>query len=141
MQAIPFQIYTILAVIMIPLIAITKKDFAAMKAAEDAMVNKPIPEEMEDNYVAPVDEDGYSLGNSNPFMLILPILAVFATLIIDLSPLGFPFAKIPGNAFRVALTTGYFLAGVLLMVMFALRTGFPVTPSAVARRAPARWRS
>ena len=50
-------------------------------------------------------------------MLILPILAVFATLIIDLSPLGFPFAKIPGNAFRVALTTGYFLAGVLLMVM------------------------
>lgn len=117
MQAIPFQIYTILAVIMIPLIAITKKDFAAMKAAEDAMANKPIPEEMEDNYVAPVDEDGYSLGNSNPFMLILPILAVFATLIIDLSPLGFPFAKIPGNAFRVALTTGYFLAGVLLMVM------------------------
>ena len=117
MQAIPFQIYTILAVIMIPLIAITKKDFAAMKAAEDAMVNKPVPEEMEDSYVAPVDEEGYSLGNSNPFMLILPILTVFATLIIDLAPLGFPFAKIPGNAFRVALTTGYFLAGTLLMVM------------------------
>ena len=117
MQAIPFQIYTILAVIMIPLIAITKKDFAAMKAAEDAVADKPVPEEMEDDYVAPVDEDGYSLGNSNPLMLILPILAVFATLVIDLAPLGFPFAKIPGNAFRVALTTGYFLAGVLLMVM------------------------
>lgn len=123
MQAIPFQIYTILAVLMIPLIAITKKDFAAMKEAEDAVKDKPTPEEMEDHYVAPVDEDGYSLGNSNPFMLILPILMVFATLIIDLSPLGFPFAKIPGNAFRIALTTGYFLAGVLLMFMIC---GFKV---------------
>ena len=31
--------------------------------------------------------------------------------------------------------------GVELNVMFALSNGLPVTPSAVARRAPARWRS
>lgn len=123
MEAIPFQIYTILAVLMIPLIAITKKDFTAMKEAEDAAKTRPAPEEMDENYVAPKDEDGCSLGNSNPFMLILPILIVFATLLIDLGPLGFPFTKIPGNAFRIALTTGYFMAGVLLILMIC---GFKV---------------
>ena len=116
-QAIPFQIYTILAVLMIPLVAFTKKDFAEMKKAEDSVQNQEIPPEMQDDYVAPVDDDGYSLGNSNPLMLILPILVVFATLMIDLGPQGFPFSKIGGNAFRVALTTGYFLGGVTLMLM------------------------
>lgn len=33
-QAIPFQIYAILAIIMIPLVALTKKDFSQMKKAE-----------------------------------------------------------------------------------------------------------
>lgn len=122
-EAIPFQIYTILAVLMIPLVAFTKKDFAEMKKAEDAVKDNPIPQEMEDDYVAPIEEGGYSLGNSNPLMLILPIALVFVTLIVDLSPLGFPFAKIPGNAFRVALTTGYFLAGVSLILMMV---GFKV---------------
>lgn len=117
MEAIPFQIYTILAVLMIPLVAFTKKDFAEMKKAEDAVKDNPVPAEMEDDYVAPVDENGYSLGNSNPLMLIIPIALVFITLLVDLRPLGFPFAKIPGNAFRVALTTGYFIAGISLIIM------------------------
>ena len=34
--AIPFQIYAILAIIMIPLVAFTKKDFTQMKKAEKA---------------------------------------------------------------------------------------------------------
>lgn len=122
-EAIPFQIYTILAVLMIPLVAFTKKDFAEMKKAEDAIKDNPIPEEMTDDYVAPVDENGCSIGNSNPLMLIVPIALVFITLLVDLRPLGFPFAKIPGNAFRVALTTGYFIAGISLMVMMV---GFKV---------------
>lgn len=33
-EAIPFQIYAILAIIMIPLVAFTKKDFSQMKETE-----------------------------------------------------------------------------------------------------------
>lgn len=116
-QAIPFQIYAILAIIMIPLVAFTKKDFSQMKKAELRAQKNPIPEEMEDNYVAETDEKGYSMGNAKPIMVLLPIVTVFVTLFVNLVPLGFPFQKVDGNIFRVALTMGYFLAAILLMGM------------------------
>lgn len=116
-QAIPFQIYTILAIIMIPLVAFTKKDFSQMKKAELRAQKNTIPEEMKEDYVAEVDEKGYSMGNARPIMVLLPIIVVFVTLFANLIPLGFPFKKVDGNAFRVALTMGYFLASLVLMVM------------------------
>lgn len=119
-QAIPFQIYAILAIIMIPLVAFTKKDFSQMRKAELRAQENPVPEEMEDNYVAETDEKGYSMGNARPVMVILPIITVFVTLFANLVPLGFPFKKVDGNIFRVALTMGYFLAAVLLMAMMIL---------------------
>lgn len=42
-------------------------------------------------------------------------MVVFVTLFVTLAPLGFPFAKVDGNAFRVALTMGYFFGAVVLM--------------------------
>lgn len=116
-QAIPFQIYTILAIIMIPLVAFTKKDFSQMKKAELRAQKNAVPEEMKEDYVAEVDEKGYSMGNAKPIMVLLPILVVFVTLFANLVPLGFPFQKVDGNAFRVALTMGYFLASLVLMIM------------------------
>lgn len=119
-QAIPFQIYSILAILMIPLVAFTKKDFSQMRKAELRAQQKPIPKEMEDTYVSEVDEKGYSLGNAKPIMVVLPIVTVFAVLFVNLVPLGFPFKKVDGNTFRVALTMGYFLAALVIMVMIYL---------------------
>lgn len=116
-QAIPFQIYAILAILMIPLVAFTKKDFSQMRKAELRAQKNPVPKEMEDTYVPETDSRGYSLGNAKPVMVILPIVTVFVTLFANLVPLGFPFKKVDGNVFRVALTMGYFLAAVLLMAM------------------------
>ncbi len=42
-------------------------------------------------------------------------MVVFVTLFVTLAPLGFPFAKVDGNAFRVALTMGDFFGAVVLM--------------------------
>ena len=119
-QAIPFQIYAILAILMIPLVAFTKKDFSQMRKAELRSQQNPVPEEMKDTYVPEVDEKGFSLGNAKPVMVVLPIITVFVVLFANLIPLGFPFKKVDGNAFRVALTMGYFLASVLLMGMIRL---------------------
>ena len=119
-QAIPFQIYSILAIIMIPLVAFTKKDFSQMRKAEIKAQQNPTPVEMTDTYVPTVDEKGYSLGNAKPIMVLLPIITVFLVLFINLVPLGFPFKKVDGNVFRVALTMGYFLAALLLMAMMLL---------------------
>lgn len=114
-HAIPFQIYAILAVVMIPLVAATKKDFSQMKKAEqEAAFREYSFENVETNR----QETGeYSKSNARPLMVILPIIVVFATLFITLAPLGFPFKKVDGNEFRVALTMGYFFGAVVLMIL------------------------
>jgi Na+/H+ antiporter NhaC len=53
-------------------------------------------------------------------MVIVPIVVVFATLFITLAPLGFPFQKVDGNAFRVALTMGYFFGALVLMALIGV---------------------
>ena len=106
-QAIPF---------MIPLVAFTKKDFSLMKKAEqeaaarDYSFDETLPE-MEG------EADGYSLKNAKPVMVILPIVVTFATLFITLAPQGFPFKKVGGNDFRVALTMGYLFGALVLMAL------------------------
>ena len=117
-QAIPFQIYAILAILLIPLVAFTKKDFSLMKKAEEqaAEQENPFEETAED----PSESGEFSLKNARPVMVILPIVIVFATLFITLAPQGFPFKKVGGNDFRVALTMGYFFGAVVLMALIRL---------------------
>lgn len=123
-RAIPFQFYAILAIIMIPLVAFTKLDFFQMKKAELRAENgKGAFESVKEETVqAAVNETkgGYSTKNAKPVMVILPIVVVFATLFGTLAPLGFPFAKVDGNAFRVALTMGYFFGAMILILLICL---------------------
>lgn len=119
-RAIPFQFYAILAIIMIPLVAFTKLDFSQMKKAEQRA-----EQQKEDFSFGEQEEQreivkGYSLKNAKPVMVILPIIVVFVTLFGTLAPLGFPFAKVDGNAFRVSLTMGYFFGAVVLMALICL---------------------
>ena len=119
-QAIPFQIYAILAIIMIPLIAFTKIDFFQMKKAEQ----KAEKEKADYNFTEHEEEKEntgvYSKKNAKPIMVILPIVVVFVTLFATLAPLGFPFKKVDGNEFRVALTMGYFFGALVLILMICL---------------------
>ena len=119
-QAIPFQIYSILAIIMIPLVAFTKKDFSLMKKAEQKAKKQDYS--FEADLATPKNEQtpGFSKANAKPIMVILPIIVVFATLFITLAPLGFPFKKVDGNEFRIALTMGYLFGAVTLMALIAI---------------------
>lgn len=118
-EAIPFQIYAILAIIMIPLVAFTKKDFSQMKKVEAEAALKEYS--FEEDLQAASKEDGKGgTAGARPSMVILPIIVVFATLFITLAPLGFPFKKVDGNAFRVALTMGYFFGALVLMALIGI---------------------
>lgn len=119
-RAIPFQFYAILAIIMIPLVAFTKLDFFQMKKAELRAEKENLNFEFTGEDTAQESKNGYSLKNAKPVMVILPIVVVFATLFGTLAPLGFPFAKVDGNAFRVALTMGYFFGAMTLIVLICL---------------------
>lgn len=116
-QAIPFQIYAILAILMIPLIAFTGKDFSQMRKAERRTAGHDfaMEEKAEDKKIG--ENAKYSIQNARPSMVILPIVVVFVTLFATLAPLGFPFQKVDGNAFRVALTMGYFFGALVLMAL------------------------
>lgn len=115
-QAIPFQLYAILAIIMIPLVAFTHKDFSLMKKAEQEAAAKDYSFD-ESLSVDEEKADGYSLKNAKPIMMILPIAVTFATLFITLAPQGFPFKKVGGNDFRVALTMGYLFGALVLIAL------------------------
>lgn len=117
-RAIPFQFYAILCLISIPFIALTKLDFGPMRKAELRTQNHPVFEELPADKAE--EENGYSTKNAKPAMVLLPILIVFVILFSLLAPQGFPFAKVDGNDFRVALTMGYFLASVVLIGMMLL---------------------
>ena len=115
-RAIPFQFYAILAIIMIPLVAFTKLDFSQMKKAEMRAGKENRAADLVKEEIVHETRNGYSLKHAKPIMVILPIVVVFVTLFGTLAPLGFPFAKVDGNAFRVALTMGYFFGAVVLML-------------------------
>jgi Na+/H+ antiporter NhaC len=118
MQAIPFQFYPILAVLMVPLVALTKLEFGAMARAEKRVQETGAlfwanskPMRKPDNMV--------ELQNtkSKASLIFVPLLTLLITLFGMLIPLGFPFEKIDGSAFRVALTTAYLFAAIVLIVM------------------------
>ena len=119
-RAIPFQFYAILAIIMIPLVAFTKLDFSQMKKAEMRAEKENRAADLVQEEIVHEIKNGYSLKHAKPIMVILPIVVVFATLFGTLAPLGFPFAKVDGNAFRVALTMGYFFGAAVLMALICL---------------------
>ncbi|WP_221567115.1 Na+/H+ antiporter NhaC family protein [Alkalihalobacillus sp. TS-13] len=120
-QSIPYYIYPILAVLIVPLIVITKLDFGPMAKAERRVLetgqlfwpeSKPMrkPEvfmEIKEN-------------SSKPILVWFPILVLLVTIVGLLIPLGFPFKKIDGNEFRIALTTAYLFAALSLIVLMTL---------------------
>ncbi len=115
-KAVPFQFYSILAVVMVPLVITMNADFGPMKKAES---NR---------------EDGISLqgdltekvvleesSNAKPIMVWLPLSIMMVVLFALLIPNGFPFdmTHIPSNAFRSALSTGYIFASLSLILLMA----------------------
>ncbi|UOQ91877.1 sodium:proton exchanger [Halobacillus shinanisalinarum] len=120
-HSIPYYIYPMLAVLIVPLIVITKLDFGPMAKAERRIKetgqvywsdSKPLRK-----------SEGFTEmkeTSSKPILVWFPILMLLATLVGLLIPLGFPFEKIEGNDFRVALTTAYLFAGLSIIVLMAL---------------------
>lgn len=125
LQVIPFQFYAILTVLMIPLIAFTKLDFGPMAKAEHRIQttgqlywpnSTPLRK--------PEKEKLVNQQNSRAIMVWLPLLVLFTTLFGLLISKGFPFEPVPGEDFRIALSTAYLFAAVtlaLLMIGFKVK--------------------
>nr|WP_235724823.1 Na+/H+ antiporter NhaC family protein [Mammaliicoccus sciuri] len=126
MVSLPYFIYPVLAVLIVPLIILLKLDFGPMKSAEDRIMNtgqiywdnaKPLRESVE------VDKDVEN--KSKPILIWLPIVILIVSLFTLLAPKGFPFQSVEGKDFRIALSLSYFFAAIsiiLLMLFYKVKT-------------------
>ncbi|MFD2830770.1 Na+/H+ antiporter NhaC family protein [Corticicoccus populi] len=124
MNSLPFFIYPILAVLIVPLIVFTKLDFGPMKNAEKRTFETgerfwPNSKPMR----MPEDLKAAENSRSKPILIWLPLIVLFVTLFGLLIPQGFPMTPVDGDIFRVALTTAYLFAGLTLLI---LMVGFKV---------------
>ncbi len=113
-KAIPFQIYPILCLCIVPLVAFSKKEFGAMaKAEQDARkgIFSKLPSEE-----AP--KKNMILNNKvSPLVVIIPLIVLFVVLFGILAPKGFPVKQVPGGEFRVALISGYLMAAATMILL------------------------
>lgn len=104
-KSIPFNVYPILALTIIPALTLLKLDFGPMRTFE----NNPI-----DESAFEIDNSKYHVENAKGSFVWVPILVLLGTLF---SMLGVSFitSRVSGSAFRAALTSGYLYAALVLM--------------------------
>lgn len=110
-KAIPFNIYPILALIIIPALALMKLDFGPMKKAEENIEN--------DIELEIKEKKEYIVENAKPIYVWLPILVLLATLFVMLG-YDFMFRRFSGSEFRAALSSGYLYAAIVLAIMMLI---------------------
>lgn len=113
-KAIPYQIYPILCLCMVPLVAFCKKEFGKMAKAEQN-ARKGIFSNVSSE--EPVKTPMLSEYQVSSLVVIIPLVVLFVTLFGMLAPLGFPFKQVAGGDFRIALISGYLLAAVTMILL------------------------
>ncbi len=119
--AIPYQFYAILAIAILPVIALTKFDFGPMIKAE-ADAHQGISNHNDTQSLKP-----FTHKSAKASFVWTPLLVMAAVLLTMLVPLGFPFEKVPGSVFRAALTSAYFFAAVTLIALMAYYSVRPLS--------------
>ena len=112
--AIPFQFYPILCLLIVPLVALSGREFSYMAKAEEN-AKKGIFSSLDPD-AAPA-RNMITNNNVSPIIVILPLVVLFVTLFGILVPLGFPVKQVPGSQFRIALISGYFYGALTMIVL------------------------
>lgn len=119
--AIPFQFYSILSVIMVPLIAVTGFDFSAMEKAEKRTEkgeifspgSKPMGQTEKMKEVKQL--------KTNVLFVSLPIFVLLATLCCFIIHSVVTTGNFPaGSAYRVALSTSYLFSALTLIILMVV---------------------
>lgn len=124
-QAIPFQFYSFLVILMVPLVAFTKLEFGAMAKAEKRVRETGALYWKDSKPLRKTEQVEDLTSNSNPLLIWLPLLVLFVTLFGLLVTFGFPFEPVAGGDFRISLSTAYLFASVilvLLMIVYKVKT-------------------
>ena len=116
LKAWPFQFYALLSLLMVPLVAYTRKEFGPMYKAELRALGGQVSPGGDIAEVVEIDTDA-KLENSRPIVMVLPLLVMIGTLCLLLCPQGFPFKSVDDVALRGALITGFVFGSVVNIVL------------------------
>lgn len=113
---IPFQFYAWLAVAMVPLLAVLNLDFGPMATVRwQQKATENNSSEMNGEI-----SQTFSHPNAKPVFVWGPLMVMAAVLGIMLVPLGFPLQQVSGTDFRAGLSTAYFFAAAVLVVLMSV---------------------
>lgn len=113
LQAVPYQFYAILALLLVPLVASSNRDFGPMlKSERYTLENGPKESELAEETITVESSD-----NATAWHMIVPLIVLFATIFIMFISWGFPTQNVPGSKIRIALTSGYLLASIVMGAM------------------------
>ena len=120
----PFQYYALLSLLMVPLVAFTKKEFGPMHKAEMRALRGQVEPDGVVAEAVKIDTDA-KLENSRPMVMIIPLLVMIGTLCFMLCPQGFTFKSVNGDQLRGALIAGFVFgaaANIILVVIFKIKS-------------------
>ena len=124
LKAWPFQFYALLSLLMVPLIAFTRKEFGPMHRAEMRALSGQVSPGGQVAEAVKIDTDA-KLENSRPIVMIIPLVVMIGTLCFMLCPQGFPFKSVDGDALRGALIAGFVfgsIANIILVVALKIKS-------------------
>ncbi len=124
-RTIPFQFYAWLAVAFVPLMAFLKIDFGPMAEAEKQAQTASLSQSENETEAA----EAFTHPNAKPMLVWAPLIVLAVVLCVLLVPLGFPTQQVSGSAFRAGLSTAYFSAATLLILLMAIHKVRPVLES------------
>ncbi len=120
----PFQYYALLSLLMVPLVAFTRKEFGPMYEAEKRALAGQVAPEGDAGKAVKIDTDA-KLENSRPMVMLIPLVVMIGTLCIMLCPQGFPFKSVDGDQLRGALVAGFVfgaVANIILVVILKIKS-------------------
>lgn len=116
LKAIPYQFYAITALLLVPIVALSGKEFGPMAKAERRVIydNKLFNE----GTVTPIEEEPLSekAENARARNIVVPLIVMFVVIFAMFVSWGFPRETIAGSKIRVALSSGYLLASITAMI-------------------------
>lgn len=113
-SAMPYQFYAWLAVLAVPVLALTRVDFGPMKRSE-----RLAQDQTESTYDSASAPTLPAVANARASHVWLPLLVLGFVLLWTLVPLGFPLGRVSGADFRAGLSTAYIAAGLCLVALMA----------------------
>lgn len=123
LKVFPLQLYALLSLLLVPLVAFTGKEFGPMFKAEQRV---QLTGKLYRDGSEPVQglEKQAVPQNASPLVMIVPLVVMIATLVGMLAPDGFPFKPVDGDNLRAALITGFLfgsVANVLLCGIYKIK--------------------